>query len=310
MRRIHHNRVLFASVILSLSLAVPPGTLAGEPILLWPGVAPGETGEIGPEREQPKKAGDSTIRLTDVTRPSLEVFLPPREKTTGLAVVICPGGGYNILAYNKEGTEVAQWLNTIGAAGIVLKYRVPARKGRQRHEAPLQDAQRALGMVRQRAREWMIDPDRIGVLGFSAGGHVAATLSNQYEKRTYPRVDEADDLSCRPSFALLMYPAYLVDRKEGNTLAPELNVTARTPPTFLAQTEDDGVGVECSLFYYLALKNAKVPAEMHLYPDGGHGYGLRPSAHTVSTWPQRAEEWLRALNPLPPGEGGRRPGEG
>jgi acetyl esterase/lipase len=179
-------------------------------------------------------------------------------------------------------------------AGIVLKYRVPARKGRERYEAPLQDVQRALGMVRQRAREFRIDPDRLGVLGFSAGGHLAATLSNQYEKRTYPRVDEADDLSCRPNFTLLIYPAYLVDRKGGNTLASELKVTSNTPPTFLAQTEDDGVRVECSLFYYLALKTAKVPAEMHLYPDGGHGYGLRPSTHTVSTWPQRAEEWLRA----------------
>jgi acetyl esterase/lipase len=205
-----------------------------------------------------------------------------------------PVAPVNILAYNKERTEVAEWLNSIGVAGIVLKYRVPARKGRERHEAPLQDAQRALGMVRQRASEWMINPDRIGILGFSAGGHVAATLSNQYEKRSYPRVDEADDLSCRPSFALLIYPAYLVDRKGENTLAPELNVTPRTPPTFLVQTEDDGVRVECSLFYYLALKNAKVPAEMHLYPAGGHGYGLRPSAHTVSTWPQRAEEWLRS----------------
>src|SRR5262249_48614720 len=143
----------------------------------------GETGEIGAEQEQPKKPGDTTIRLANVTRPTLELFLAPRETNTGTAVVICPGGAYNILAYNKEGTEVAQWLNSIGVTGIVLKYRVPARKGRARHDAPLQDAQRALGMVRQRSRQWMIDPERIGVLGFSAGGHLAATLSNQYEKR-------------------------------------------------------------------------------------------------------------------------------
>src|SRR3954469_20745276 len=132
------------------------------------------------------------MRLTNVTRPTLEVFLPPREKSNGAAVLICPGGGYNILAYNKEGTEVARWLNSIGVAGIVLKYRVPARKGRERYEAPLQDAQRALGIIRQRAKEWHIAPDRIGVLGFSAGGHLAATLSNQNSKRTYPRVDDAD----------------------------------------------------------------------------------------------------------------------
>jgi acetyl esterase/lipase len=285
---------------LLLTLLGPRGGAAEEPIRLWPGVAPGETGEIGPEQEQPGKPGDNTIRLSNVTQPTLEVFLPPRDKNTGAAVVICPGGGYNILAYNKEGTEVAQWLNSIGVAGVVLKYRVPARKGRERYEAPLQDAQRALGIVRLRARQWRIDPARIGILGFSAGGHLAATLSNQHEKRTYPRVDEADDMSCRPDFTLLIYPAYLIPRKGDNTLAPEIKVTSDTPPTFLAQTEDDGVRVECSLFYYLALKNAKVPAEMHLYPDGGHGYGLRPSAHNVSHWPERAGEWLRTLGVLEP----------
>jgi acetyl esterase/lipase len=287
--------------ILALVLFACGASRAGETIFLWPGGAPGETGTVGPEQEQPKKPGDSTIRITNVTRPSIEVFLPPREKNTGAAVVVCPGGAYNILAYNKEGTEVAEWLNTIGVAGIVLKYRVPARRDGPRRDAPLQDAQRALGIVRQHAGKWMIAPDRTGILGFSAGGHLAATLSNQYEKRIYPRGDEADDQSCRPSFALLIYPAYLVGRNGDNTLAPELKVTANTPPTFLAQTEDDGVRVECSLFYYLALKNAKVPAEMHLYADGGHGYGLRPSEHTVSTWPRRAEEWLRTRGILEPG---------
>jgi acetyl esterase/lipase len=300
MPRHRHQQALFVILTLLLTLLGPRGSAADEPIRLWPGVAPGETGEIGPEQEQPGKPGDNTIRLGNVTQPTLEVFLPPREKNTGAAVVICPGGGYNILAYNKEGTEVAQWLNSIGVAGIVLKYRVPARKGRERYEAPLQDAQRSLGIVRLRARQWMIDPARIGILGFSAGGHLAATLSNQHEKRTYPRVDEADDASCRPDFTLLIYPAYLIPRKGDNTLAPEIKVMSDTPPTFLAQTEDDGVRVECSLFYYLALKNAKVPAEMHLYPDGGHGYGLRPSSHNVSHWPQRAEEWLRTLGVLEP----------
>ncbi len=300
MPRLRHRHVRFAILILGLGLGLPAsrGSASEAPIPIWPSAAPGETGDIGPEQEQPQKPGDNTIRLTSVTRPTLEVFLPPREKNTGAAVVICPGGGYNILAYNKEGTEVAQWLNTIGVASIVLKYRVPARKGRERYEAPLQDAQRALGIVRQRAGQWMLDPDRIGILGFSAGGHLAATLSNQYQNRTYPRVDAADDVSCRPNFALLIYPAYLVERKGENSLATEVKVTSDTPPTFLAQTEDDGVRVECSIFYYLALKNAKVPAEMHLYPDGGHGYGLRPSSHNVSTWPQRAEEWLRALGML------------
>lgn len=296
-------RTLLVLLTLSLTLSVADtsrGAAPVEPIPLWPDAAPGEVGDIGPEHEQPLRPGDSTIRVANVTCPTLTVFLPTPEKNTGAAVVICPGGGYNILAFNKEGTEVAEWLNSLGVAGILLKYRVPARKDRPRFEAPLQDAQRALGIVRQRAKAWKIDPGRIGILGFSAGGHLAATLSNQHAKRTYPRIDEADDLSCRPNFALLIYPAYLVESKEDNTLAPEVRVTSETPPTFLIQTEDDAVRVECSLFYYLALKNAKVPAEMHLYPDGGHGYGLRPSAHTVSSWPGRAEHWLRALDVLVP----------
>jgi acetyl esterase/lipase len=299
MPRLRHLLALVFVAILTLSAPAGRRAVAGEILPLWPDGAPGEAGDIGPEQEQPKKPGDTTIRVANVTRPTLELFLPPAGKGNGAAVVICPGGGYNILAYNKEGTEVAEWLNSLGVTGLVLKYRVPARKGRARHEAPLQDAQRALGIVRQRAKSWSIDPDRIGILGFSAGGHLAATLSNSYETRTYPRVDDADDLGCRPDFALLIYPAYLVGRQDAaNTLASELKVTSRTPPTFLAQTEDDGVRVECSLFYYLALKTAKVPAEMHLYPDGGHGYGLRPSDHTVSTWPRRAEEWLRARDVL------------
>jgi acetyl esterase/lipase len=299
MPRLRRVLSLFAISTVSLAIAAAPhGASAGELIPLWPDTAPGEKGDIGEEKEQPAR-GDNITRLTNVTRPTLEVFLPPPEKNTGTAVVICPGGGYNILAYNLEGTEVAEWLNSIGVAGIVLKYRVPARKGRERFEAPLQDAQRALGIVRQHAGRWKIEPDRVGVLGFSAGGHLAATLNNQNEKRTYPRIDDADDLSCRPDFTLLIYPAYLVE-KGSQTLAPEVAVTPRTPPTFLVQTEDDGVMAECSLFYYLGLKNAKVPAELHLYPRGGHGYGLRPKGQTVSTWPDRAGQWFEALGVLKP----------
>jgi acetyl esterase/lipase len=276
------------------------GVAAQELIPIWPDVAPGEAGDSDAETQLPMRPGDNTIRITNVTRPTLEAFLPPRAKRSGAAVLICPGGGYKHLTYNKEGTEVAAWLNSLGVAGLVLKYRVPARKDRARFEAPLQDAQRALGLVRQRARSWDLDPDRLGVLGFSAGGHVAAALSHQSARRTYPRQDGADEVSCRPNFALLIYPAYLIEREGGHTLAPEVQVTSATPPTFLVQAEDDSVGVECSLFYYLALKKAKVPGEMHLYPDGGHGYGLRPSPHTVSTWPGRAEQWLRALGVLEP----------
>jgi acetyl esterase/lipase len=281
-----------------LLLAVPlAAQTPSEPISLWPAGAPHEAGDIGQEYEQPLKPGDNTIRLTNVTRPTLTVFEPAAAKRNGACVVIFPGGGYNILAWNKEGTEVAEWLNGLGVTAVLVKYRVPARKGRERYAAPLEDAQRAVGMVRSRASQWGVDPQRIGVLGFSAGGHLAATLSNNFGERVYPVVDEADQTSCRPDFALLIYPAYLVDAKT-NVLSPELKVSDKTPPTFLVQSQDDGVRVEGSLFYFLALKNAKVPVEMHLYPSGGHGYGLRPSKHLVSTWPERAADWMRALGVL------------
>ncbi|MCE9603395.1 MAG: alpha/beta hydrolase [Planctomycetia bacterium] len=265
-------------------------------VVLFPNGAPQEKGDIGPEAAQPMKPGDKTIRLGNVSSPELAIYKPAADKANGAAVVICPGGGYNILAYNLEGTEVAEWLNTIGVTGIVLKYRVPGRKERARHDAPLEDAQRAIGLVRHRASEWGLDPNRIGVLGFSAGGNLAALASTNYEKRTYAPIDDADKVSCRPDFSILIYPAYLVNKE--NVLQPELRITEKTPPTFIAMTEDDGVRVEGALFYYLALKQAKVQAEMHLYPTGGHGYGLRPKKEKISTWPARAGDWLESIGAL------------
>ncbi|MBS0208299.1 MAG: alpha/beta hydrolase [Planctomycetes bacterium] len=291
LRFVRHT--LLVSALLALAPLFGMAAEAPQVIPVWPADVPGEKGDVGDEHEQPLKPNDNTIRVANVTRPTLTIFRPAKDKDTGATVIICPGGGYNILAFNKEGTEVAEWLNSIGVTGMVLKYRVPARKGLERHAAPLQDAQRAIGLVRQRASEWGLDPNRIGILGFSAGGHLAAAASNNYDQRTYPTVDAADVVNCRPDFSLLIYPAYLVN-KENNALAPEMKITANTPKTFIVMTEDDGVRVEGPLFYYLALKQAKVPAEMHLYPTGGHGYGLRPSEHTVSTWPARAGEWLKA----------------
>jgi acetyl esterase/lipase len=283
------------AVLLLAGVAAARADKGQEPIPLWPKGVPGEKGDIGEEKSETK---GNVTRISNVTRPTLTVFPAPANHNTGTAVVICPGGGYNILAWDLEGTEVAEWLNTLGVTGIVLKYRVPVRKGQERHAAPLQDAQRAIGVVRHRASEWGIAPHRIGILGFSAGGHLSATLCTNYDKRTYERVDDADDVSCRPDFAVLIYPAYLTAGKENDTLAPELKVTKETPPTFIAYTEDDPLHVECGLVYYLALKKAGVPAEMHLYPKGGHGYGLRSSPNLVSTWPKRAEEWLRSLGLL------------
>lgn len=274
-----------------------------QPILIWPQGAPGEKGGIGEEKDMTKPTdrptlGKAVIRIGNVSQPSITIFRPRKEIETGAAVVVCPGGGYNILAWDLEGTEVCEWLNSIGVTGVLLKYRVPKRPGLEKHVPPLQDAQRAFGLVRHRTKDFGIDTRRIGILGFSAGGHLSAVACNQFEKRTYETIDDADKESCRPDFAILVYPAYLTIKEQGDKIAPELNVTANTPPTFLAQTEDDGVRPESSLFYFLALKNAKVPAELHLYPSGGHGYGLRPSANNVSSWPKRAEEWMRAMGVL------------
>lgn len=294
------HRIPAILVLLCLAAA---GFAADPSVPLWPKGAPGEKGDSGPERDT-TKPGDalvgerSVIRLGNVSVPTLTVYRPAKDKDTGAAVIVFPGGGYSILAMDLEGTEVCDWLNSIGVTAVLVKYRVPARAGQPRWAAPLQDAQRALGLVRKRARELGIDPKRIGVLGFSAGGHLAAAASTNFEQRAYDPVDDADSVSCRPDFCLLIYPAYLTVKDEGDKIAPELKVGGETPPTFLVQAEDDGVRVETSLFYYAALRNARVPAEMHLYPKGGHGYGLRPSANLVTTWPQRAQDWLRSLHVL------------
>lgn len=286
-----------APILASLLLTSVP-LLALDPIALWPDSAPGDTATLPPEQDMSKPtdkaiAGKPLIRLGNVSKPTITVFPAPKDKNTGAAVVVCPGGGYNILALDLEGTEVCEWLNSIGVTGVLLKYRVPKRAARQRFEPPLQDAQRAIGLVRQHAAEWGIDPARVGILGFSAGGHLAAAASTNYETRTYPAVDAADKLSCRPDFSVLVYPAYLTVKEKADELAPELKVTAQTPQTFLVMSQDDPIRVEGPIFYSLALKNAKVPFELHTYPTGGHGYGLRPSEHNVTTWPARVADWMR-----------------
>jgi acetyl esterase/lipase len=301
------NKTLASSFVWLLAAfgagSVALGGSVSEPIPLWPKGAPDEKGNVGEEHDTTKPndglvASQRVIRLGNVSQPTLTLYRPAKEKDSGAAVVVCPGGGYSILAMDLEGTEICEWLNSIGATGVLLKYRVPARPGDEKHILPLQDAQRALGLVRFHAKQWNLEPNRIGVVGFSAGGHLTAYLSTHFDKRAYEPVDEADQVSCRPDFSMPIYPAYLVLKDQDNKLAPDLNVTANTPPTFLIQAEDDGIHVENSLFYYLALKKAKVPAELHLYASGGHGYGLRPSAQTVTTWPKRAEEWMRGLGVL------------
>jgi acetyl esterase/lipase len=275
----------------------PAPAQTAPPLKLWPAAAPGDSRDAGPERLTPPEqagglvAGKPIIRLGNVTTPTLTVYKPAPEKDNGGAALVFPGGGYSILAYDLEGSEICEWLNTLGMTGILVKYRVPAQPNSPRKQAPLQDAQRAISLVRHNAAKWKIDPRRIGVIGFSAGGHLAANLSNNYSLRTYDTVDEADSESMRPDFAMLIYPAYLVGPKDEN-LAPEMKIGPQTPPTFLIQAENDGVRVENSLVYYAALRKAKVPAEMHLYSEGGHGYGLRPNGLAITSWPVRASEWL------------------
>ncbi len=299
--RFHPVALVLVFFAVVSALAAAPTTLP-----LWPDRAPGETTALPPEADTTKAngalvAGRPVIRLGNVATPTITIYSPAPAANTGAAVLVCPGGGYSILAMDLEGTEVCAWLNSIGVTAVLLKYRVPKRAGLEKHTPPLQDAQRALGLVRARAGELGIDPHRIGVLGFSAGGHLAALLSNQHATRTYPAVDSADAVSCRPDFAVLIYPAYLTVKEKNDALAPELAVSATTtPPTFLAMAEDDPVRVENALFYYFALRQAGVSAELHLYPKGGHGYGLRRTDVTVTTWPDRLADWLKASGWLKP----------
>jgi acetyl esterase/lipase len=290
------------SVALAVTLAMlasPPVRSQEKPLVVnvWPGAVPGEKGDIGPEKFQDANPKDKkpVTRLTNVSKPTLTVFRPAKDKDTGAAVVICPGGGYNILAWNLEGEEVAEWLNSIGVTGIVLKYRVPRRPGDAKGmppSGPLQDAQRAVSLVRGKAKEWGIDDKRIGILGFSAGGHLAASASCNFDKRAYDSIDEVDKISCRPDFAVLIYPAYLIV-KDKNELAPDIRIRKECPPMFFAHASNDGVKAENSIFTYLALKRAGVAAEMHIYSSGGHGFGLRSSALPCSTWPARCGDWLK-----------------
>ena len=270
---------------------------------LWPGMPPGEARELGPETDLTKPedrliAGRRIIKLGNVATPQLHVYLPLPGKQNGTAVVICPGGGFHILAWDLEGTEVAEWLNSIGVTAFVLKYRVPRRQANNSLMA-VQDTQRALSVVRNRAAEWNLAPDRIGVLGFSAGGFAAAHAATQFEKRSYVAGDAADKLPFRPDFAVLIYAGGLIDDKSLQ-LKPEFVATKDAPPTFLVHALDDGVRCENSVQLFLSLKSAGVPGELHVYDAGGHGYGMRNDAKfPVTTWPQRCEDWFQRRGWLP-----------
>jgi acetyl esterase/lipase len=299
-----------AIIVLSASLSAQkpawqpaPGHLTVD---LWPHSAPGTLANASPEVDATTSkdhmvAGKPVIRLGIVSQPTVTLY-PPQGKNTGAAVVVFPGGAYRILAIDLEGTEVCDWLNSVGITCLLVKYRVPDSGPYPKSSAALQDAQRALGIVRSHATDWHIDPNRIGVLGFSAGAHLAAALSTHFDQRLYDPVDAADQVSCRPDFAVIVYPGYLALSEQNFAPNSEINVTSQTPPSFIVQAEDDPVHVENSTVYFLALKNAKVPAEMHIYANGGHGYGLRHTELPITAWPKLVETRLQTI-PVAPADG-------
>jgi acetyl esterase/lipase len=279
---------------------------------IWPGTAPDARAAKGPEvamttGKDSLVAGRPVVVVNNVSRPTMTVYAPT-GKNTGAAVVVFPGGGYQILAIDLEGTEACDWLTSKGITCVLLKYRVPAPRSAPYWGAypqspiALEDAQRTVGLVRFHAAEWQIDPHKIGVLGFSAGGHLVAAMSTHFAQRLYPAVDAADKESCRPDFAVAIYPGHLSLDDKKLELNPDIRtrITRQTPPTFLLQDEDDNVdNVNDSLVYYIALKNAGVPVEMHLYAQGGHAFGLRRTKLPVTAWPQLVETWLGALGMIP-----------
>lgn len=256
-------------------------------IYLWPGKVPGEIKEKQPAVTAASE-NDNIIRLSEVTNPAIEVFLPNPVTKNGSAVIICPGGGYHILAYDLEGTEIAAWLNKLGFTAFVLQYRIPDKK-----EGALQDVQRAIRLVKGNSKKWNIDPEKIGVMGFSAGGSLSARASTLFSKKTYSPADITDSLSCRPAFTMLIYPAYL-DLGPNLTLTPELVLSKEVPPVFIFQTADDPYG-NSALVFAGALRNEKLPVELHMVATGGHGYGLRQGKAAAETWPIMAEHWLKNI---------------
>lgn len=271
---------------------------------IWPGKPPEEPGTIGPEKivMSPKltrkevEVTESTRMISNVTKPTLTIYRPAKDKDNGAAVVICPGGGYWNLYWELEGEEVAAWANSLGMTGIILKYRVPRRPDEVKGEParrPLQDAQRGISLIRSNAKEWGIDPKKIGMIGFSAGGHLAIATATGFEKRTYDGIDDVDKVSCRPDFAILAYSGYL-KAKDKDALAPGLSVPAGTPPIFLVHGSDDLISPpDHSVQMYLALRRAGIPAELHIYANTSHDFAVRSSDRPHADWTRCCERWLR-----------------
>ena len=291
--------------LLALVIGESPASAGAEVVLpVWPGAAAGDFGTIGPERVRaPAEAPTKDAKwITNVKEPTITIFRAPTNQNTRIAVIICPGGGYWNLAWDLEGEEVAKRLNEAGITSVVLKYRVPRRPGQPERlpaPGPLWDAQRTVSLVRSRAREWEIDPHKIGIIGFSAGGHLAVSTATHFDERGYAPIDEVDQVSCRPDFAGAIYPGYFIEQARAgveetkHVLAPYIRIPKETPPIFLVHANDDPVaGSENCLAMYLGLKRANVSAELHLYAQGGHGFGVRKNGLPCSGWPERFIDWL------------------
>jgi len=267
-------------------------------IKIWPKGLPAGSVVVDPKKVEQLKAKEAVHprgHLLYVDSPSLTVYPAPAEKANGCAVVICPGGAYNVLAWQHEGVALAEWFNSIGVSAFILKYRVPRRSPDNMHWEPMQDVQRAIRLVRHDAKKYKIDPHRIGTLGFSAGGHLTVMSGVQYETKCYDPVDEADKQSARPDFICPIYAAYMADGYKDNVaeLGSLITVTKNTPPTFMAVTWDDSFRGAQSALLFARLREHKVPAELHAYTRGGHGYGIRESANPVSTWHHHLGAWLK-----------------
>ncbi|MBS1800617.1 MAG: alpha/beta hydrolase [Acidobacteria bacterium] len=303
MARRHYHGAVRIQLLLSLALLVPFARAQKVTLPLWPGGNP-EPYTGAPEADITKPsdrlvADKPLMHLTNIGKPTLAFYPAPAAKNTGATVVVFPGGAYRILAYDLEGTDVCAWLNSIGVNCALVKYRVPFEKKFPDNTADLEDAQQAVRITRSHALEWKLDAHRVGVLGFSAGGHLVIVLGNHpdFVRAGAPASETA--IGARPDFVVAIYPAYLAEAPALTQLAKGIDPSANTPPTFLLQAEDDPVHVENVLIYEQALKQLKVPSELHVYAEGGHGYGLRPTALPVTHWPSLVETWLNTIKVIP-----------
>lgn len=288
------RKIISASLFLGFCCAVSFASEPAATLNLWPGKPPGDTSDVGPEKV------DKGM-LTNVSTPTISVYKPSAEKDTHSAIVVAPGGGFRALAMEHEGTQVCQWLNSIGVTGVLLKYRVPNRPRMPRYMAAMQDGQRALSIVRSKATEWGIDPKRIGIMGFSAGGQLSADVETNFDKRSYEPIDDMDKADIRPDFAILIYPGGIAPKDRSQVgLSEDVHVSKDTPPTILVMANNDPVGPENAVYMYLALKRAGVPAELHIYAEGGHGFGMHKSDAPHGSWTKRIEDWMADRGILKP----------